>query len=228
MTNIDFLPETYHQELARRAQAYKRWVLILLVALVLVGWGIRRQQTSAELAGRAFALEAQAEAMLMKQSEADKLRKEKKSLDYQLNIQQQLDQPVAVTQAVAVIGRLLPTSSGLTEVNITTHRPPPIPVADPDADKKKKRKSKRDEAPKPKADDFLEVNIYGMAPDEITVAQLMNVMSDHPIFEKVTMHYSRTEEDDGLVSSRFHIGAKVPLDRRYLPTHQSAEVTHED
>ncbi len=227
MTNIDFLPETYHQERARRAQAYKRWMVILLVALVLVGWGIGRQRESSELAWRADALEEQARTTLLQQGEMDKLRTEKKALVYQLKIQQQLDQPVAVTQAVAVIGQLMPVSSGLTEVKVRTHRPPPIPKADPDADKKK-RSAKKKEAPQSKPDDFLQIDVFGLAPDEIVVAQLMNVMSDHPIFEKVTMHYSRTEEDDGLISSRFHIGAKVPLDRQYLPLHQSAEATYED
>lgn len=227
MIDIDFLPQTYHEERARRAQVFKRWVMILLVALTLVGWGVTRQRDSAKLAWRADALEAQAHATLVKQSEMDKLRKEKTSLAYQMKIQQQLDQPVAVTQAVAVIGQLLPPSAGLTQIKIQTHRPPPIPLPDPDANKKK-RKSKGKDFPEPPAEDFLEIDIYGLAPDDIVVAQIMNVMSDHPIFEKVTMHYSRTDERDGLISSRFHIGAKVPLDRKYVPLHQTAEVKRED
>jgi len=224
--DIDFLPNTYHEERARRAQLFKRWMMILLVGLTLVVWGFARQRQSAELAWRADSLETQAKATLIKQSEMDKLRHEKKSLVYQLKIQQQLDQPVAVTQAVAVIGRLLPGSTGLRQIEVRTHRPPPIPLADPDQDKKK-RKSK----PKTKqvqVEDYLALDVYGFAPDEIVVAELMNEMSEHPIFEKVIMHFSRTEEHDGLISSRFHIGAKVPLNRKYLPVTQTAEVAHED
>ena len=228
MIDIDFLPQTYHEERAHRAQVFKRWVMILLMAVALVGWGVARQHDSAKLSWRADALETQARVTLVKQSEMDKLRKEKSSLAYQMKIQQQLDQPVAVTQAIAVIGQLLPPSAGLTQVQIQTHRPPPIPLADPDDDKKKKRKSKRKTASEPPAEDFLEIDIYGLAPDDIVVAQIMNVMSDHPIFEKVIMHYSRTDERDGLISSRFHIGAKVPLDRKYVPLHQTAEVNRED
>lgn len=225
MIDIDFLPQTYHEERAQRARQFRRWIMILLVGITLVGWGVARQRESAELAWRADGLETQAAATLIKQSEMDKLRQEKTSLDYQIKIQGQLDQPVAVTQAVNVLGRLLPPSAGLTRVQIRTHRPPPIPLLDPD-EGKKKRKSKA--KPQPLPENYLEINVYGLAPDEIVVAQLMNVMSDHPIFEKVTMYYSRTEERDGLIASRFHIGAKAPLDRKYVPLQQSVEATHED
>lgn len=225
MMDVDFLPSTYHEERVRQARRYQRWVVIFLFVVTLVGWGIARQQQSAKLAWRADSLESQAYSTRLTQSEMDKLRSEKTSLVYQIKIQKQLDQPVAVTQAVSVLGQLLPEASGLTRVQIQTHRPPPIPLEDPD----KKKKSNRKTAVKPvPVKDYLEVNVYGIAPDDVAVAQFMNAMSDHPLFEKVTMHFSRTEEREDIISRQFHIGARIPLDRQYLPTQQTAEVPHED
>jgi Tfp pilus assembly protein PilN len=223
--DIDFLPQTYHQERARRAQIYKQWVMILLTAVTLAGWGISRQQQSAELASRTNSLETLANDTRQKQSEMDKLRKDHKSLAYQLKIQRQLDQPVATTQVVSVLGQLLPGSSGLTQIEIKTQRPPPIPLSDPN---KKKKKPKRNASPQPPPKDFLEIDVYGIAPDDVEVAQMMNSMSDHPLFEKVIMHYSRTEERGEIISRRFHIGAKVPLNKRYLPLSKTAEASYED
>jgi len=60
--------------------------MILIVAVTLVGWGISRQNESAELAAEAEAIEAQAYATKQKQSEMTKLQKERKSLRYQLKI----------------------------------------------------------------------------------------------------------------------------------------------
>jgi hypothetical protein len=225
--DIDFLPKSYHQERARHAQLYKRWVVILLVAATLVCWGGSRQRSSAKLTWRAETLETQAQSIRQKQSEMAKLHTDRKSLVYQLKIQRQLDQPVAVTQAVAVLGQLLSDSTGLTRVRINTHRPDPIPLSDPG--EKKNRKSNRKSKDIPKlVRDYLQIDLYGIAPDDVVVAGLVNDMSDHPLFEKVTMFFSRAEENDEIISREFHVGAEVPLDRRYLPLRKTAEVTHED
>jgi len=226
--DIDFLPQSYHIERARRARRHKQWVMILLVAVSLVAWGVSRQRQSTELTWRAASLESQAYATRQKQSEMSKLKNERKSLSYQIKIQRQLDQPVAVTQAVAALGQLLPDSSGLTRVAVQTYRPPPIPRHDPD-EMKSKRKSRRKVPVDPNMTrDYIQLDVYGIAPDDVAVADLVNSMSDHPLFEKVIMYFSRTEERNQIVGRRFHVGAQVPLDRRYLPLKQTAEVTDED
>ncbi len=226
MIDIDFLPQTYHQQRARRSQIYKQWIMVILVALTLVGWGVSRQRKSSELAWRAQSLETQAQSTRLKQSEMNKLRNSRKSLVYQLKIQRQLDQPIELTQAVSVLGQLMPASSGLTQIQVRTHRPPPIPLTDPKQKKRRKSKANNTTGSPPK--DHLEIDIYGIAPDDVAVAQLMNSMSDHPLFEKVTMNFSRVEKRNEIISRRFHIGAKVPLNKRYLPLNQTAEATHED
>ena len=113
-------------------------------------------------------------------------------------------------------------------MQVRTHRPAPVPIPSPD-EKKNKRNGKRKHAINPDlVKDYIQLDVYGIAPDDIAVANLVNSMSDHPLFEKVTMYFSRTEERKDIVSRRFHVGAKVPLDRRYLPLRQTAGVTHED
>ncbi len=226
MIDIDFLPKSYHEERARRARLYKHWVMILLVAVTMVFWGISHQRQSAELTWRANSLEAQAQSTRQKLSEMAKLHKEHKALVYQIKIQRQLDQSVAVTQAVSTLGQLLPDSSGLTRVMVQTHRPAPIPLTDPDV-KKKKRKSKTKIDPK-LLRDYIQIDVYGIAPDDVVVAKLVNDMSNHLLFKKVTMHFSRAEQQGEIFSRRFRVGAEVPLDRRYLPLTQTAEVTHEN
>ena len=228
MINIDFLPTSYHEEHAQRNLAHRRWLLTLLTVLTLMAWGIARHKQSSDLAWRAGSLDSQVAVTQQKRSEMDKLRQERKNLLYQQNIQQQLRQPVAVTQAVAVIGRLMPDSTALTSVRVLAHRPPPKPLEDTD-DKKRKRSSKSKKNLDPgEQKDYLSIEVHGLAPDDVTVANMMNMMSDHPLFENVAMHFSRVDERGDLVTRRFSIGADVPLDRRYKPLTTTAGVTDED
>lgn len=228
MNHIDFLPSSYHEQRAGRGLARRRWVLIALTTLTLAGWAVVRHKQSSDLAWRAAAIESQAKTTQQKRSEMEKLRAERKALLYQQKVQRQIGQPVAVSQAIASLGRQLPDSAGLTGLLVTAHRPPPKPLEDPD-DKKAKRpaknKSDTKDTPPP---DYLAIEVQGLAPDDITVANLVNTMSEHPLFEKVKMNFSRVDTRGEWISRRFQITAEVPLDRRYIPTATSAGVSHED
>lgn len=228
MNSIDFLPPTYHAERARQGMAHRRWVLIVLTALALAGWAAARHKQSADLAWRAAAIETQAGTTQQKRSEMEKLRAERKGLIYQQKVQRQLSQPVAVTQAIATLGRQLPDSAGLTSIRVIAHRPPPKPMEDPDDKKSKRPTKKKPDADAPAPRDYLAIEVQGLAPDDVTVANLVNTMSEHPLFEKVTMNFSRVDTRGELISRRFQISAEVPLDRHYVPTARSAGVTDEE
>lgn len=228
MNYIDFLPPSYHEERARRGIVHRRWVLIMLTVLTLVCGTVARHKRSSEIAWRAAALETQAETTQQKRGEMEKLRTERKALLYQQKVQRQLSQPVAVSQTIATLARQLPDSAGLTNIRVTAHRPAPKPVEDPDAKKPKRSTKKKTETALEIPPDYLAIEVHGLAPDDITVANLVNTMSEHPLFEKVTMNFSRVDSRGALISRRFQISAEVPLDRRYIPSAASAGVTDED
>lgn len=228
MNHIDFLPPSYHEQRAGRGLARRRWVLIALTALALTGWAVARHKQSSELAWRTAALESQAQTTQQKRGEMEKLRAERKALLYQQKVQRQISQPVAVSQAIATLGRQLPDSAGLTSLLVTAHRPPPKPLEDPDDKKAKRPAKKKPDAQDEVPPDYLAIEVQGLAPDDVTVANLVNTMSEHPLFEKVTMNFSRVDTRGDLISRRFQISAEVPLDRRYIPMATSAGVSNED
>ncbi len=228
VNGIDFLPPSYHQERARRGLAHRRWVLIVLTALTLTGWAVARHKQSSELAWRTTALETQARTTQQKRSEMEKLHVEREALLYQRKVQRQVGQPVAVSQAIATLGRQLPDSAGLTGIRVTAHRPPPKELSSPDDDKTKRKAKKKPDAGDALPPNYLAIEVQGLAPDDITVADLVNTMSEYPLFERVTMNFSRVDTLGELVGRRFQISAEVPLDRRYIPTATSAGVTDED
>ncbi len=225
MNHIDFLPASYHEQLAQHGIVYRRWVLLSVTAVFLIGWGVMRHNQTADLRHSAQLLRSQVQDAQRQQSEMAKLQQDYASLGYQLKIQRQLDQPVALSQSVSTLGQLLPDSTGLTWIQVKTFRPPPKPLVDPDEKPNKRRKAKKDQEP---IKDHLEIEVKGIAPDDVIVAHLVNSMSDHRLFEQVKMHFSRAGEHNGLLGRRFHVGAQVPLDRRYVRTQQSAEVPDED
>jgi Tfp pilus assembly protein PilN len=228
VNHIDFLPPSYHEQRAGRGLARRRWVLIALTLLALTGWAVARHKQSSDLAWRASALESQAQTTQQKRGEMEKLRTEQKALLYQQKVQRQISQSVAVSQAIATLGRQLPDSAGLTSLLVTAHRPPPKPLEDPDDKKAKRAAKKKPDAQDEVPPDYLAIEVQGLAPDDVTVANLVNTMSEHPLFEKVTMNFSRVDTRGDLISRRFQISAEVPLDRRYIPMATSAGVSNED
>lgn len=230
MNSIDFLPEAYHQKRIERNIRHRRWVLILLTSLTLAGWGITRHQQSARRATEAHQLELQAQATKLTQSEMDKLRAQRKNLIYQSNIQQQLDQPISDTQVLALIGQLMPDGTDLSRVIIKTHRPEPKPIEDEhEAKKKKKVRTKRETKQEIEAKrDYLSISVHGVAPDDVMVAEFIQILTDHDVFQNVKLHYSRADETEHASTRQFHISAEVLLDRRYVPPTTTAGVLHED
>lgn len=229
MNSIDFLPEAYHQQRLYRNIRRRRWVLVILTALTLVGWGLTRHQQSASLARDVKQLETEARASKQTEMELKKLHDERRSLIYQADIQEQLDQPIAPTTVLALVGRLMPESIDLSRIKITTHRPAPKPlVADDQKSKHKTRQKKMTKADQEAQRDYMIVDVYGMAPDDVAVGAFVESLNADPVLENVKLNYSRAEENDRVAMRRFYLSAEVPLDRRYVPQPQTAGVTDED
>lgn len=213
MSQINFLPQTIVHQSRRRRRKYRHAVLLAMLALGLAAWGFAERGQNVRPRQRAAALEAEVAAAREQMSEFVKLRDEREMLVRQNRVKDELSQPVSHTQVIAALDGHLPSSIGLTAMSITAVRPAPRPIAT--AGKSGSRgKAVKQEHTGPVADE-LQIEIDGMAPDDLTIANLIGALSEDPLFDRVTLKFSRTTEARGVEGRLFKVLMRVRLDRRF-------------
>lgn len=144
------------------------------------------------LRSRVRSAEAQVVAARDKKIAVAKLRRKRKALLRQVRIQKGIAQPISHTQIIAVLGELLPESVALTNVTMNTTRPPPKKRGTKESSKHANRR-RSNKKPVKQAEDQILIALTAVAPDNLTVANLIGILNDHPLFHGVRMRYSRAE-----------------------------------
>jgi Tfp pilus assembly protein PilN len=207
--DINFLPDSYRYRVRRSRNRVRILVGAVLLTGCLIAWSFSQRSDIRESREYANTVEQQVLAAQQQASEIGRLRARYISLTRQAGVRTELAQPVRHTQVLAVIAQLLPPSVGLVEVEIKAERPEPQK-----ADEKASSKNKKDEKP---PQEFLEVDLRGMAASDEDVNDTLGRLSDHRLFEHVTLSYSRDETRNGLVGREFAISMEIDLKRRYVP-----------
>jgi len=226
---INFLPESYRRRQRERVRNARQCVLVVVLGGVLTLWWVfQAGQTGAERR-EAHRLESQVRAARQQMSEVVKLRREYKTLRHRVRVQRLLAQPLRHTEILATLGRLMPESVALLELEVETVRPdadvldPPEQDATDSGDEQSKT-AQRDEPHE------VRLQLAAMAPDDMTVANMLTALKRHKLFSEVAMHYSRESERQGVIGRQCRIAVVVDLDRRFERSDDSAarEAGHAD
>lgn len=225
MNTINFLPASYLRKQSKRRRRVRQFALSAAMVGVLVGWWLTQQGRVVVLDRYATQLEVEAAAAVEHRGELVRLREEYKLLMNQVKVRRELAQPLNHTQIIAVLGEVMPATVMVTELDMTTHRPPPRKVEDATkASRKSKRKSAKDEP----VIDEIRLRFDALAPDDLAVAEVVAAISEHPLFESVRMESSREVERYGVIGRKFRLSAVVPLNRVFLEPAVGQEVAHVD
>ena len=216
MNEINFLPAKYARMRAKRRRGVRQTALVGILTLALAGWWLEQQRQTSIERNKVDTAEAEVAAARTQMQELMKLREEHKHLIHELNIQRELAQPVNHTQVIATLGSLLPSSVTLTQLTMDTKRPPPKAVKKDDSKSTNSSETKK----VAKRDDRIKIDLEAVAPNDLTVANLVGTLSSHPLFTNVMMRYSRADEFQGVSGRRFRLEMTVGLDRQYEPTSQ--------
>lgn len=219
MSQVNFLPPRYLNQAKVRRRKSLHLVMLTGLAVCLATWGFVERAKNARPRIRAVTLEAEVEAARDQMNEVVKLRSERAALLQQQKIKHELNQPVSHTQLVNRLASHLPQSVGLTDLRIVTHRPPPEPIVDPGANKRRTKKAQQDQPPA----DQLDIELDAVAPDDLTIAQVIGDLSDDPVFDHVAMRFSRSTTVQGVEARLFRLSMRVRLDRKF-----EVEVAHAD
>jgi Tfp pilus assembly protein PilN len=211
VNDINFLPDRFLREQKRKSRVWREAGLVAAVAFVLVAWyGVMHGQ----VAGAERLLQARQDELAaanQQTTEMVRLQQEYTRLSHQSQIQERLCLPVAYTQVIAALSKLMPASLTMTRLAMTSESPGPT-VA-PRKSGTASAKSTAPPAPQPARSMMLEVT--GFSPTDMDVANFVGRLSDYPLFANVKMRYSRTHRVDEAPARQFRIELEVPLDRRY-------------
>ncbi|MBI1335682.1 MAG: hypothetical protein GC164_01820 [Phycisphaera sp.] len=231
MNPINFLPRSYIQQQARRMRVYRQLALIAVVALVMLGYLASTLASYRQLRDYTLGVEAEARSVRQQVGEMQKLQAQRKSLIHQVNIQRELAQPLAATQVIATLGQLLPSQITVTRIETRTDRPKPMTreqklaiesAAKSAAGGKSAKAQARSNNPAQDRD-VIHIELTGLAPNDVDVANLVGAIAGHPLFINVKMHHSRPTQVEGHNAREFSIELEAPLDRDYKfdPTHRA-------
>lgn len=220
MSQVNFLPATFVNQAKARRRQYRHMVMLGLFAVLLVGWGFAERGRNVRPAMRAADLESQVQAARDQMSEFVKLRNERDALVQQDRIKNELVQPILHTQVIAALDRHMHESIGLTSLQIKTLRPPPKAIETARGGKSRAKKTEKET----RAADQLELEIEAIAPDDMQIANLIGALSEDPLFDLVTLKYSKTAQVREMEGRQFRMSMRVRLDRRF----EEEEARHAD
>lgn len=216
MSTINFLPVSYQRQQFRRVRIAVEAGLVLVVAAVLVVVHLFADAGMQEQRDYAAQLRAEGTAIQKQFKELATLQADHRELANQLRVHRQVILPVSFTNLLAAISDLAPQAIALTDLRMETK--PPVPAAAQVASgssSKKGGKPKSSVAPV-KSSDPLRIEVTGLSPDDGRVADFVGALAESPLFSDVKLLFSRTSEQNGVISRRFRVTMDVRLDRNYV------------
>jgi hypothetical protein len=219
MSDIDFLPASYHESKSRARRARREAMLVALaIAGLFVGWWVSRDSNE-DLRHAVMMAESQAARAATEAENAAKLTLAKQRLEAQVALQHKVTQPVTAAQIIAAIARATPTAVTAQRLTLISVRPTMTPkVAASTKEATKSSKHARKEAAVAAAvqePDLIRVEFTGVAAREELVGQFTQKLSENPLFVSVKLGHSRALQSDELVAREFRVTLEVPLDRVY-------------
>lgn len=227
MNEIDFIPEHYRKAQHRHRRIVREAAMLLVVAAAMAGWHWTNGRRLAELEMLAAIARDHAQATQSQLQDMAKLERRRETILRQTQVQRELGLPIGVTPAVSVLASLMPSSMAATHLSVTTPRPKPEPkvVAIPGRPAPAAPPASVPAAAPEPVPPML-VELTGLAPDDMAVAEFVGRVSSHPLFANVKMSYSRATQSRGLKGREFRIEMEIPLDRDYHPAKSAGEVAH--
>ena len=222
MNQVDFLPAQYHRVRKLRGKMLRRLMLLAVITggFVVAGGGLKahslQQKRFAERLEDTVRTESGTLGLL---SDLDHRRQQ---LLQQLELKQELSQPVAYHVVVATLAESMPKDVAAVQLTLTSVRPEPKTRAQLDEEAKEELAPIKKPA---KVEPYLiGVELEALAPDDLAVASLISKLDQHPLFSRVTLRSSRAVETRGLLARRFRLTATVDLDREFRWTEHPMEV----
>ena len=160
------------------------------------------------------------------------LQSEQEQLLKRLELREQLLPPVSYAQIISAISQTIPGEVAVTEMVMKSVHPKPEPIeTDAEREARLAGQTRKDKKTPEKTYEphLVGIEMQGIAPDDLTVASLVQQLDRHPLFSRVTMRASRSvNTSQGLQAREFSLTATVDMDRKFIWSLEAEEVAHAD
>ncbi len=197
---IDLMPRSCREAIGRRARI-RRWTSAYIVAAgVLVGgwvWGSAGQQG---MSSRRDRLAEEVKLQWERNDEVQRLLDEIATSEKAITRYYSLAWPIRVTEVIDALGAAIPSSVTLGQLTATP-----------------RTKSRHDSATgmEKTHEAYLVIELEGITRDRKAVADLVSGLESNPLFETVTLDYTRTIQIDHISARTFRLNCEVNLLSKY-------------
>ncbi len=230
MNEINFLPESFFKERARRRRTVRDALLLMLVAAGLAAWGVLGHRSLQGLRQFADQLETEGDSAREQVKEVVKLQGEFQKLTKTLQVQRDVALPVTSSALLATITHLMPPDVVLSELSLDAKKAMPTKAEESDKEKKASKKApvakKGVPAPSKNENNLMRIELSGLSPDDARIADFVGRLSDCPAFSNVKLEFTRAAEIEEMTGRQFRISLAVRIDREYRPTADRENVAH--
>ncbi|MEL7087026.1 MAG: PilN domain-containing protein [Planctomycetota bacterium] len=229
MNQINFLPESYRRVQRKRGRLLRRVALVGSVAGCVVLASIALKAKSIGQSRTADRLEQTVEAERGAIEVISGVEKQYASLLKRSQLKRVLIPPVSYHDAIGALSDAMPPEIAVTELIMTSVNPEPEPIeTDAQREARLKRSATPPDEPAPYEPHLINIELEGLAPDDMAVANLVAALDTSRLFSRVTMRSSRAAVSRGMQVRQFSLTAVIDLDREFDWTQTKPEVAYAD
>lgn len=211
--NLSFLPEDYLEaRMARRTNAVCLTLFVVVLGVVGAAFVVRNQ-TRVEVRALQRQVNADYEAAAKRLQQLDELTKRREQMMRKARVTAVLVERLRRSVILAELTNHMPATLSLTDLELDTKAIRPTRTQATNAIDRAKENAKRKLAGEPEAVEVtptrVSINLIGVAPTDVQVAQFMTSLSRHPMFGDVNLIFSETVMLDDTPMRRFRIELTV-------------------
>lgn len=230
MNEINFLPQSFLEAQNRRLRLFRE--IAILVGLVLIGLALFAGHSGQVMSVRnqTASKNDELDAAKLRSKEVVRLQSQQSKLKLQLAVHQGLSMPLNLSSILAVISDVLPLKLALTEISMSAENPK---LDLPTYRKSKKSKKSRNKKTAVVRHKVMKIQLVGLSPSDVDVANLVGALAASPIFQNVKMRYAKGTKLNNATAREFRLEMEILMDCVYVdltPRDLSAEkeVAHVD
>lgn len=209
MENVDFLPERIKAQRARRRRLFQQGYLLGLIAVVLVAVGYYRQGELTRASAEVATLGQCVDDLTRQAARRTNLESQLQDLNIKKRVEEHLGSRISAQLVLAELQRQLPATVSLSKLEIDTFEIQPGIKDSSGHVSARAVVSGNSDPVKPETVKRVRLCITGMAPTDVDVANFIGQLSASPLFEEVTMGYSRNVVVQGHVAREFRATCNV-------------------
>ena len=221
MSQINFLPPAYLQQRSRRHGSLRQCALLVLVAVVMIGWYLDARRELPVLRALAADMDRRKSDLELQSTAATRFTNRLSVLTHEVGIQRELTQAVNYSALLATISKIMPAAMAVTDIRVLAKRPPPTK---PKKSVNSHNKSKTPVSPGIEPWQVMRVILDGVAPSGHDVANFVGALEAHPLFDQIKIEDVRATRIGDLKARRFTIRFRIRLDRDVRPTDAQGSV----